>query len=84
MKVAKKQYTSEVTKQYKEQTSDRKIRYTIEENLKDYPEINNDFKEWRSKQKVLKPQSSLIFKTVLSVELTGFSISCLILSIYYK
>lgn len=65
MQVAKKQYTSEVTKQYKEQTSDRKIRYTIEENLKDYPEINNDFKEWRSKQKVLKPQSSLIFKTVM-------------------
>jgi len=50
----KKQYTSEVTEQYKEQTSDRSIRYTIEENIETYPEILNDFIEWKSKQKVLR------------------------------
>lgn len=66
MKVAKKQYTSEVTEQYKEQTNDRKIRYGIKENLEDYPEIYDEFKDWRSKQKVTKIIPS--FKSVMHEE----------------
>lgn len=66
MILAKKQYTSDVTDQYKEQTSDRKVRYTIEENLKDYPEIYDEFKEWQSKQGV--SNLTLSFKAVMHEE----------------
>lgn len=48
--VHKEQYTAPVSKQYKQQTQHRKIRYTIEENLASYPEIMNDFNEWSLKQ----------------------------------
>lgn len=52
MTLSNKQYTSNVSEEYKEETSNRKIRYTIEENLRDYPEVTADFREWRAKQKV--------------------------------
>tara|TARA_R110001606_G_scaffold358593_1_gene510246 strand:+ start:100 stop:1254 length:1155 start_codon:yes stop_codon:yes gene_type:complete len=52
MSVITEQYTSEVSEEYKEETSNRKIRYRIEENLKEYPEIYREFQDWRAKQKV--------------------------------
>jgi len=54
MSVTTKKYTSDVSEEYKEETSQRNIRYKIEENLKEYPEIFKEFKDWRSKQKVSK------------------------------
>ena len=44
------QYTSTVTKQYKQATKRRSIRYTIEENFNRYPEVKEDYLAWRSKQ----------------------------------
>lgn len=54
MSLRNQKYTSDVSEEYKEETSNRKIRYTVEENLQDYPEINLEFREWRLKQKVSK------------------------------
>lgn len=52
MSLSNQKYTSVVSEEYKEETSNRKIRYTIEENLRDYPGVNSAFREWREKQKV--------------------------------
>ena len=44
------QYTSPVTKQYKQATKKRNVRYTIEENFDAYPEVREDYLAWRNKQ----------------------------------
>jgi hypothetical protein len=46
----KPQYTSEVTPQYKQATANKRVRYTIEQNIQDYPEISNEFEEWKLKR----------------------------------
>jgi len=50
----KLQYTSDVSEEYMEETSNRNVRYTIEQNLKMYPEVPTDFKVCRAKQQVRK------------------------------
>ena len=50
----KQQYTSDVTEQYKEETQNRLVRYTIEENLNTNPAVKDRFLEWRSGQKVAR------------------------------
>jgi len=54
MSTLKEQYTSDVSEEYKEQTSNRNVRYTISENLDIYPDIFEDFLDWRAKQKVTR------------------------------
>ena len=46
----RQQITSTVTKQYKQETKHRNIRYTIKENFDQYPEVEQDYQAWRSKQ----------------------------------
>ena len=49
----RQQYTADVSHQYKQETQHRNIRYTIEENILAYPEVMNEFMEWRVKQEVV-------------------------------
>lgn len=44
------QYTSRVTSQYRQATAKKRIRYTIEQNIKDNPSILEEFNEWRAKK----------------------------------
>lgn len=44
-------YTSPVTHQYRQATSSKRIRYTIEENLKENPEVGKLYADWKLKQK---------------------------------
>ena len=44
------QYTSPVTSQYRQATSKKRIRYTIEQNIKDNSSILEEFNEWRAKK----------------------------------
>jgi hypothetical protein len=44
------QYTSPVTKQYKQATKGRTVRYTIRENFTRYPALQDEFNQWRAKQ----------------------------------
>tara|TARA_R110002110_G_C13364133_1_gene709719 strand:+ start:113 stop:1252 length:1140 start_codon:yes stop_codon:yes gene_type:complete len=46
----RQQITSTVTRQYKQETKHRNIRYTIKENFDQYPEVKEDYLKWRSKQ----------------------------------
>ena len=46
----RQQYTSAVTPQYKAATKARNVRYTIEENFDEYPEVKEDYLAWRDKQ----------------------------------
>jgi hypothetical protein len=46
----RQEYTSTVTKQYKQATRRRNVRYTIEENFNRYPEVKEDYLAWRAKQ----------------------------------
>ena len=49
------QYTSDVTPQYRQATTKKRIRYTIEQNIKDHPEILKEFNEWKAKKRGLLP-----------------------------
>lgn len=62
MSALRKQYTSDVSEEYKEETSNRNVRYTIAENLSNYPDVFEEFLEWRVKQKVtpIIPQFSSV------------------------
>ncbi len=44
------QYTSPVTSQYRQETQHRKIKYNVQENLAEHPDILNEFKDWRTNQ----------------------------------
>jgi len=44
------QYTSRVTSQYRQATANKRIRYTIEQNVKDNPSVLKEFNEWRAKK----------------------------------
>lgn len=46
-------YTAPVTNQYREATKNRSVRYTIAANLQSHPDLQTDFNNWRSKQKVV-------------------------------
>ena len=46
----KPQYTAEVTPQYKQATANKRIRYTIEQNIMDHPEILEEFDDKQSKE----------------------------------
>ena len=50
----KPQYTAEVTPQYKQATANKRIRYTIEQNIMDHPEILEEFDEWISKARNIR------------------------------
>lgn len=51
------QYTSDVTEEYKEATSNRLVRYTISKNIENYPELREQFNSWRDDQKDLQTPS---------------------------
>jgi len=51
--VLKEQYTAPVSKQYKQQTQHRKVRYTIRENFASYPEVAEDYEDWVKNQDTL-------------------------------
>jgi hypothetical protein len=55
-------YTSEVTKQYKQATKNRLVRYTIEENLQANPDVLREFKTWEANLK--KPKLLATFAGV--------------------
>ena len=44
------QYTSPVTRQYKQATKRRNVRYTVKENFDSYPEVKESYLLWRNKQ----------------------------------
>ena len=44
------QYTSPVTRQYKQATKRRNVRYTVEDNFDSYPEVKENYLAWRNKQ----------------------------------
>jgi hypothetical protein len=55
------QYTSNVTSQYKQATKHRVVRYTVEENFVNCPEIVEEYDVWRSQQESVE---QLTFKGV--------------------
>ena len=60
----KPQYTSDVTPQYKQATAKKRIRYTIAQNVADYPDILTEFNEWKAKKgPAVVPSFAGIFHT---------------------
>jgi|TARA_R110000824_G_scaffold5313_3_gene24653 hypothetical protein len=63
----KPQYTSDVTPQYKQATAKKRIRYTIAQNVADYPDILTEFNEWKAKKgPAVVPSFAGIFHTSYS------------------
>jgi len=48
------QYTSEVTEQYREATKNRIVRYTVAENMENYPHLREEFDSWLAGQAVVE------------------------------
>ncbi len=46
----KPQYTSAVTKQYKQATAKKRVRYTVDQNIKDHQDVVDEFNEWKAKK----------------------------------
>ena len=63
----RQQITSTVTRQYKQETKHRNIRYTIKENFDQYPEVKEDYLKWRSKQ---NPVQQATFAVIFHPEYT--------------
>lgn len=57
----KQKYTSKVTEPYKQETANKQIRYTIEENISENPAIKQEFDEWTTKR---GPREVLSFEGV--------------------